>query len=164
MDLSGWNFGFNATFNNISVISLRSVLLVEESGVLGENHRPVESHWRTLSHNVVSSTSRLSWVRTHNVSGDRHCPVGRIVHRITETMSCYYTLWFSRLVIPVITTANRYFMFYESFHITVILIIVLRSSDVTFLRREIDLRFYFAFCFCYFVWLCLGFFFLYIYL
>ena len=32
---------FNATFNNISVISWRSVLLVEETGVPGENHRPV---------------------------------------------------------------------------------------------------------------------------
>ena len=31
----------NATFNNISVISWRSVLLVEETGVQGENHRPV---------------------------------------------------------------------------------------------------------------------------
>ena len=29
---------FNATFNNISVISWRSVLLVEETAVLGENH------------------------------------------------------------------------------------------------------------------------------
>jgi hypothetical protein len=29
---------FNATFNNISVISRRSVLLVEETGVPGENH------------------------------------------------------------------------------------------------------------------------------
>jgi hypothetical protein len=32
---------FNATFNNISVISWRSVLLVEETG---ENHRPDASH------------------------------------------------------------------------------------------------------------------------
>ena len=32
---------FNATFNNISVISWRSVLLVEETGVDGENHRPI---------------------------------------------------------------------------------------------------------------------------
>jgi hypothetical protein len=30
---------FNATFNNISVISWRSVLLVEETGVPRENHR-----------------------------------------------------------------------------------------------------------------------------
>jgi hypothetical protein len=43
----------NASFNNISVISWRSVLLVDETR---ENHRPVVSHWQTLSHNVVSST------------------------------------------------------------------------------------------------------------
>jgi len=49
---------FNATFNNISVISWWSVLFVEETGVPGENHRPVRSHWQTLSHNVVSSTPR----------------------------------------------------------------------------------------------------------
>jgi hypothetical protein len=30
---------FNATFNNISVISYQSVLLVEETG---ENHQPVQ--------------------------------------------------------------------------------------------------------------------------
>ena len=39
-------FGFfwvNATFNNISVISWRPVLLVEETGLPGENHRPVVS-------------------------------------------------------------------------------------------------------------------------
>jgi len=39
---------FNATFNNTSVISWRSVLLVEETGVSGENHRPVASNWQTL--------------------------------------------------------------------------------------------------------------------
>ena len=68
---------FNATFNNISVISWLSVLLVEETGLPGENHRPAASHWQTLSHNVVSSTSR-QWF---NVRGscsfclyvDHHC-------------------------------------------------------------------------------------------
>ena len=49
---------FYTTFNNISVILLRSVLLVEETGVLVENHWPAASHWKTLSHNVVSSTPR----------------------------------------------------------------------------------------------------------
>ena len=44
---------FNATFNNISVISRRSV---EETGVPG-----AASHWQTLSHNVVSSTPRHEW-------------------------------------------------------------------------------------------------------
>jgi hypothetical protein len=47
---------FNATFNNIIVISWWSVLLVEEIAVTEEN-RHVPSHWQTLSHNVVSSTS-----------------------------------------------------------------------------------------------------------
>jgi len=49
---------FNVTFNNISVISGQSVLMVEETGLPGENHHPVASHWQTLSHNVVSSTPR----------------------------------------------------------------------------------------------------------
>jgi len=35
---------FHSTFNNISVISSRSVLLVEETGVRRENHRSVASH------------------------------------------------------------------------------------------------------------------------
>jgi hypothetical protein len=47
---------FNATFNNISVISWLSVLLNEETWVPGENQWHVTSHWQTLSHNVVSST------------------------------------------------------------------------------------------------------------
>jgi len=49
----------NATFNNISVLSWRSVLLVEETEVSGENQRPVASPWHTLSHNVVSSALRF---------------------------------------------------------------------------------------------------------
>jgi hypothetical protein len=55
---------FNAISNNISVISWRSISLVEESGEPGENHRPAASHWQTLSHNVVSST--------HIFSGDMY--------------------------------------------------------------------------------------------
>jgi hypothetical protein len=43
---------FNATFYNILVIPWRSVLLVHES------------------HNVISSTPRLSGIRTQNISGD----------------------------------------------------------------------------------------------
>ena len=42
---------FNATFNNISVISWRSVLFIEETR---KNHWSVTSHWQTL---VVISTA-----------------------------------------------------------------------------------------------------------
>jgi hypothetical protein len=40
---------FSATFNTISAISWRPVLVVEEAGVPGENHRPWASNWQTLS-------------------------------------------------------------------------------------------------------------------
>ena len=49
---------FTATFNNISVISRRSVVLMEDTREPGENNRPAASHGQTLSHNVVSSTHR----------------------------------------------------------------------------------------------------------
>jgi len=41
---------FNDTFNNISDISWRSVLLVEKTR---ENHRNAANHWHTLSYNVI---------------------------------------------------------------------------------------------------------------
>ena len=60
---------FYATFNNISVISFWSVLLVEETGAPRENHRPVAGHLQTLSHNVVHLA--LIEIQTYNISGDR---------------------------------------------------------------------------------------------
>ena len=56
---------FNATFNNISVISWRSVVLVEETGGPGENHRPVASHRHNVAHLALIE------IRTQNISGDR---------------------------------------------------------------------------------------------
>jgi hypothetical protein len=46
--VTDWFMVFNAIFNNIAVISWRSVLLVEETGLPRENHRPVASHWQTF--------------------------------------------------------------------------------------------------------------------
>ena len=63
---------FNTTVNKISVILWQSVLLVEETRVHRENHRPVASQLQTLSHNVVSSIPRLSGIGTHNISSDKH--------------------------------------------------------------------------------------------
>jgi hypothetical protein len=45
-------YGVNTIFNNNSVKSWRSVLLMEKTEVLRENH------WQTLSHDVVSSTQK----------------------------------------------------------------------------------------------------------
>jgi hypothetical protein len=44
LGLVGWFMVLIANFNNISVLSWRSVLLVQETGVPGENHRPIASH------------------------------------------------------------------------------------------------------------------------
>jgi hypothetical protein len=48
---------FNATFNNISVISWRSVLLVEETGGPRENHRPVASQVSDKLYHIMLYTS-----------------------------------------------------------------------------------------------------------
>ena len=40
-----WLSVLNVTFSNISAISWRPVLVVEEAGVPGENHRPWASKW-----------------------------------------------------------------------------------------------------------------------
>ena len=67
-----WWFGlvmlFNATFYNISAILWRLLLLVAETRLPGENHRPAASDWQTLLHRVHLAKSG---VRTHNVGEDR---------------------------------------------------------------------------------------------
>ena len=49
---------FSDMFNDMSVISRLSVLFVEETSVLGENHWPAASHGQTLSHNVSGTQHR----------------------------------------------------------------------------------------------------------
>ena len=53
---------FNATFNNISVISWRSVLLVVETG---ENYRPVASHWQTLWLLLICFAQNRIFIASH---------------------------------------------------------------------------------------------------
>ena len=81
---------FNATFKNISAISWRSVLLVEEIGEPKENHPSAADHWDNLSHGVVSSTPRLIGIRTHSVS--------LIFKHITQVLVDRYRLPIGKLV------------------------------------------------------------------
>ena len=58
---------FTATYKTMSVISLWSVLLVEETRVPGETTDLSQATDIALSHNVASSTPHHA-VRTHNFS------------------------------------------------------------------------------------------------
>ena len=56
---------FNATFNNISVVAWRPVLLVEETTGHRKHHWPVASDWQTWSSNVVNKgNNKITELRT----------------------------------------------------------------------------------------------------
>jgi hypothetical protein len=80
----------NATFNNISVISRRSVVLVGETG---------ENHWQVLSHNVVSSTLRHEQGSNSQLQG-----------KFEKILKDFFTLRLFFKKIPVIQVIKRYYL------------------------------------------------------
>ena len=96
----------NATFNNISVISWRPLILVEETRVPSENHWSAASQKQTLSHNVISSTPRLRGVQTHNRHQYEIClfNLGSMVdkiYQICEDTNHYFLDCCNNSIIPL---------------------------------------------------------------
>jgi hypothetical protein len=84
-----------ATFGNISAISWRPVLVVEEAVVPGENHRPWASNWSTSSLAAASRVQPFMWFTK---PGANPCHIGdRLVWVVR--LSNYLTHWATRALV-----------------------------------------------------------------
>jgi hypothetical protein len=83
---------------SFNILGQWSVLLVEETGVPGENHRPVASHWQTLSHNVVSYPFR------HEEGSNSNWSLTKDIKRYTTII--IYSLLYCDKSLPVYHRLN----------------------------------------------------------
>ena len=94
---------FNGTFNNISVISWRSALLVEEAGVPQENHLPAQvtdTHITWICFECTSpwtgfELTRLVVIGTEWISSGKSN-----YHQSRPRYTCIYTKWAKQMLFP----------------------------------------------------------------
>ena len=107
-----WCMVFNAIFNNISVTSWRSVLLVEETGVPGENHWPVASRWQTFWNSGLSKPYYWSW---SNVCQVKVKSVLVILPKMVNFLSCLqkFSIVYFRRLLSLTSVSIRLFLFWR---------------------------------------------------
>ena len=103
---------FHATFNNISIISWQSVLLVEKTGVPGENLSQVTDKKKVAEHKKIQKIS--IYVRIHVIVFFFFF-LGQIPpsYKSIDTIKCYNTSSISGTVymymlIIIVTSYKRY--------------------------------------------------------
>jgi hypothetical protein len=103
----------------LMVFTYFSYIVVEETGVPGENHRPVASPWQTLSQNVVSSTlTTLAMIGTGSCKFNYHMITTMMAPKVHWWMSEWTIMswaekWFVRFVYinGIIDYHCSYFLF-----------------------------------------------------
>ena len=134
---------FNTTFNNISVISRKSVLLVEETRVHGENHRPNASPCQIL---CTTGTS-CAW--------QFHTP-GQIVFQIL-TVQCQLKLMIKYIIKNPNKSTNLNFLrqyFVLSNSIKSLSLCTILFYKFTIIPISVDRPFQHSFLFIYFGLVC----------
>jgi hypothetical protein len=89
----GWFMVFNATYSNISIISWRSVLLVEETRVPGENFR-YNFNLQLPMQSVPITTKVLSSRPVHGDVYSIQCYVKKFVSDFRQVGGFLRELWF----------------------------------------------------------------------
>ena len=135
---------FNSTFNNTSVISWQSFLLVEENGVPRENHRPVQVTDKLYHIMLYTSPWSIFEFTTLVVIGtDCIGSCKSNYHMITATMVpkciCIYYYYYIKLdqCLDIKLSLYRFLLFCVQWTTCVLMKFWIKTGDMRYIRISI---------------------------